>query len=89
MSWNKLFINEIKLPGIHGDLWKKQGDGLSEHIKDYFSNLSNESTWLGSKEVCTLFYTITIFDFCLEWPFLPRVANAISIVLSHLILSNH
>lgn len=49
MSWKKLFIDEIDLSGIHRDLLKKQGDGLSKHIKEYFSDLSDESAWLGGK----------------------------------------
>ena len=49
MSWNKLFINEIKLSGIHRDLLTKQGEGLSKHINEYFPDLSRNSAWLGGK----------------------------------------
>ncbi|MDD3712423.1 MAG: glycoside hydrolase family 127 protein [Candidatus Izemoplasmatales bacterium] len=49
MSWNKLFIDEVDLSGIHRDLLKKQGEGLSKHIKNYFSDLSDGSAWLGGE----------------------------------------
>lgn len=49
MNWEKLFINDIRLSGIHRDLLKKQGDGLSKHMKEYFVDLSEESAWLGGR----------------------------------------
>ena len=47
MSWEKLFINEINLSGIHRDLLDKQGNGLTKHIKEFFKDLSDDSAWLG------------------------------------------
>ncbi len=47
MKWEKLFIDQIQIQGIHLDLLKKQGDGLSKHIGEVFEDLSDNSAWLG------------------------------------------
>ena len=47
MSWEKLFIDDIQLSGIHRNLLNKQGDGLTKHIKEVFNDLSDDSAWLG------------------------------------------
>ena len=49
MKWNKLFLDQISLSGIHRDLLTKQGNGLSKHIGDVFTDLSDESAWLGGR----------------------------------------
>lgn len=49
MKWNKLYLDQISLSGIHKDLLEHQGRGLSRYIGDYFDDLSDKSAWLGGK----------------------------------------
>lgn len=46
-KWEKIKISEINLMGIHKDLLEKQGEGLTRHIGEVFSDLSDNSAWLG------------------------------------------
>lgn len=49
MIWEKLFIDQIELNGIHLDLLKCQSNGLTKHIGEVFKDLSDDSAWLGGK----------------------------------------
>lgn len=46
MSWEKLKIENIILKGIHFDLLKQQGQGLTKVIGTVFQDLSEKSAWL-------------------------------------------
>lgn len=47
MKWNKLFLDQMSLSGIHKDLLDHQGNGLTRCIGDLFTDLSSKSAWLG------------------------------------------
>ncbi|MBN2504149.1 MAG: glycoside hydrolase family 127 protein [Bacilli bacterium] len=47
--WEKLFIDQIDLNGIHRDILKRQSEGLSGHIGEHFKDLSADSAWLGGQ----------------------------------------
>lgn len=40
MGLNKLFIEQIQLHGIHQDILKRQAEGLTLHMGEYFGDLS-------------------------------------------------